>query len=147
MRTSSTGRQLICHYEGFSDRPYRCPAGYLTIGYGHLWRAGDPGVIDRATAERYLANDLREAERGIVNLIAVPLAQCQFDALVSFTYNLGSGALQRSTLRRAINREEHAAVPAQLLRWVYADGKKLPGLIRRRMAEGKLYQGVDPVGG
>jgi len=69
----------------------------------------------------------------------VPLTDGQFDALVSFTYNLGSGALQRSTLRRVINRKNHQNVPAQLMRWVWAGGRKLRGLVRRREAEARLY--------
>jgi lysozyme len=73
-------------------------------------------------------------------LITVPLTDGQVDALVSFTYNLGGGALQRSTLRRKINRKEHAEVPEQFMRWVWADGRKLKGLIRRREAEVMLYK-------
>lgn len=71
----------------------------------------------------------------MLRLIKVPLTDGQFDALVSFTFNLGSGALQRSTLRRKVNREEHADVPREFLRWVWAGGKKLKGLIKRREAE------------
>jgi lysozyme len=67
------------------------------------------------------------------------LTNGQFDALVSFTYNLGGGALQRSTLRRKINREEHGEVPEQFMRWVWAGGRKLKGLVRRRAAESELY--------
>jgi lysozyme len=75
----------------------------------------------------------------VLRLIAVPLTAGQFDALVSFTFNLGGGALQRSTLRRKVNREEHAAVPAELMEWVWAGGRKLKGLVRRREAEAALY--------
>ena len=80
------------------------------------------------------------AERAVLRLIKVPLTDGQFDALVSFTFNLGSGALQRSTLRRKVNREEHEEVPAEFLRWVWAGGRKLRGLVRRRAAESVLYQ-------
>lgn len=80
------------------------------------------------------------AERAVLRLISVPLTDGQFDALVSFTFNLGAGALQRSTLRRKVNREEHEDVPAEFLRWVWAGGRKLNGLIRRRRAEATLYQ-------
>ena len=69
----------------------------------------------------------------------MPLTDGQFDALVSFTYNLGGGALQRSTLRGKINREEHAEIPEQFMRWVWAGGRKLKGLVRRRAAEAGLY--------
>ncbi len=82
------------------------------------------------------------AKRSVLRLITVPLTNSQFDALVSFTFNLGGGALQRSTLRRKVNREEHDDVPAEFLRWVWAGGKKLRGLVRRREAELLLYQSV-----
>ena len=93
-----------------------------------------------------MRQDAQIAERAVLRLINVPLTDGQFDSLVSFTYNLGSGALQRSTLRRKINREEHAEVPEQLactelrfMRWVWAGGRKLKGLVRRRETEASLY--------
>ena len=79
------------------------------------------------------------AEGAVLRLIEVPLTDGQFDGLVSFAFNCGSGALQRSTLRRKVNREEHGEVPKELLKWVWSGGKKLKGLIRRREAEGRLY--------
>ena len=79
------------------------------------------------------------SERAVLRLISVPLTDGQFDALVSFTFNLGSGALQRSTLRRKVNRGEHEGVPAEMMKWVWAAGKKLPGLVRRRRQETKAY--------
>ena len=85
------------------------------------------------------------AVRQVLRLIRVPLADGPFDALVSFAVNLGSGALQRSTLRRKVNREEHAAVPAEFRRWVWAGGRRLKGLVRRRGAEAELYAS-QPVG-
>ena len=97
--------------------------------------------IDEATAEDLLRRDVETAERAVLRHIRVPLEDGQFDALGSFTFNLGSGALQRSTLRRKVNREEHAAVPAEFRRWVWAGGRKLKGLIRRREAEVGLYAG------
>ena len=79
--------------------------------------------------------------RAVLRLIRVPLEDGRFGALCSFTFNLGAGALQRSTLRRRVNREEHEAVPRELRRWVWAGGRKLKGLIRRREAEAALYAG------
>lgn len=79
------------------------------------------------------------AERAVLRLINVPLTDGQFSSLVSFTVNLGSGALQRSTLRRKVNREEHDHVPAEFRRWVWAGGKRLKELVRRREAEAALY--------
>jgi lysozyme len=138
------GLDLISHYEGFSPVIYICPAGYPTIGYGHLITEFNKEQflqgVDEGEALELLRSDVAIAERAVLRLITVPLTDGQFDALVSFTFNLGAGALQRSTLRRKVNREEHDDVPAELMKWVWAGGKKLRGLIRRRKAEGILYR-------
>lgn len=138
---TQNGLDLIKRFEGFSRTVYFCPAGYPTIGYGHVVKDDEHFLsgIDEAQAEELLRQDAQIAERAVLRLINVPLTDGQFDALVSFTYNLGSGALQRSTLRRKINREEHAEVPEQFMRWVWAGGRKLKGLVRRRAAESDLY--------
>ena len=143
MKTSQIGIDLIKRFEGFSATPYLCPAGYLTIGYGHLLQSpvvSRQSPVSEAEAEELLRGDVQVAEKAVMRLIAVPVTQHQFDALVSFTFNLGAGALQRSTLRRKANRGEHEAVAQELLKWVFAGGKRLPGLIRRRQAEAELYQ-------
>ena len=95
--------------------------------------------IDEEEAGDLLQRDVRWAERGVLRLIDVPLTDGQFDALVSFTFNLGTGALQRSTLRRKVNREEHAEVPREFMRWVWAGVIQLKGLVRRRCAEADFY--------
>ena len=138
---TQNGLDLIKRFEGFSRTVYLCPAGYPTIGYGHVVKDNEDfsAGIDEAQAEELLRQDAQIAERAVLRLINVPLTDGQFDALVSFTYNLGGGALQRSTLRRKINREEHAEVPEQFMRWVWAGGRKLKGLVRRRAAESDLY--------
>ena len=138
---TQNGLDLIKRFEGFSRTVYFCPAGYPTIGYGHVVKDDEDfsAGIDESQAEELLRQDAQIAERAVLRLINVPLTDGQFDALVSFTYNLGGGALQRSTLRRKINREEHAEVPEQFMRWVWAGGRKLKGLVRRRAAEGGLY--------
>ena len=135
------GIDLIKRFEGFSPTVYFCPAGYPTIGYGHVVKKGEDfsAGITQDEAEKLLRIDAQIAERAVLRLITVPLTDGQFDALVSFTYNLGSGALQRSTLRRVINRQNHSNVPSQLMRWVWAGGRKLRGLVKRRKAEGVLY--------
>ena len=139
---TQNGLDLIKRFEGFSRIVYFCPAGYPTIGYGHVVKDDEDfsAGIDEAQAEELLRQDAQIAERAVLRLINVPLTDGQFDALVSFTYNLGGGALQRSTLRRKINREEHAEVPEQFMRWVWAGGRKLKGLVRRRAAEAGLYK-------
>ena len=137
------GLNLIKQFEGFEPEIYLDAAGYPTIGYGHLIRKGEHKMfengISKSAAEALLAKDVWAAENGVLRLISIPLTDGQFDALVSFTFNLGSGALQRSTLRRKVNREEHDEVPEQLMRWVWAGGRKLKGLTRRRAAEVQLY--------
>lgn len=135
------GLNLIKRFEGFSRTVYFCPAGYPTIGYGHVVKPHEDfsNGITEGQAEGLLRQDAVIAERAVLRLINVPLTDGQFDALVSFAYNLGGGALQRSTLRRKINREEHDEVPEQLMRWVWAGGRKLKGLVRRREAESKIY--------
>lgn len=136
------GLNLIKHFEGFEPEIYLDAAGLPTIGYGHLIRSVEDfsGGISEEEAETLLADDVQIAERAVLRLVKVPLTDNQFNALVSFTFNLGSGALQRSTLRRKVNREEHAEAPPEFMRWVWAGGRKLKGLIRRREAEATLYQ-------
>lgn len=95
--------------------------------------------ISETEAEELLRKDVESAERAVLRLVNVPLTDGQFDALVSFTYNLGSGALQCSTLRRKVNRQAHAEVPEQLMRWVWAGGRKLNGLVKRRNCESSMY--------
>ena len=93
--------------------------------------------------QELLRIDAEAAERAVLRYIDVPLTDGQFDALVSFTFNLGSGALQRSTLRRKVNRQVHDEVPDQFNRWVWVGGRKLNGLIARRRMESSLYAMVD----
>ncbi len=137
------GLDLIKKFEGFSPTIYICPGGWPTIGYGHVVREHEreryETGIDLGTAAALLRNDVGVSERSVLRLIQVSLGDGQFDALVSFAFNLGAGALQRSTLRRKINREAHAHVPAEFSRWVWAGGRRLPGLVRRREAEAMMY--------
>lgn len=138
---TQNGLALIKQFEGFSAEPYLCPAGYWTIGYGHVIHDPKdyPYSITNDEALELLSHDIMKAENAVLRLISVPLTNGQFDALVSFTFNLGSGALQRSTLRRKINRADHADAPAEFRKWVWAGGKKLNGLVRRRAAESATY--------
>ena len=139
--TGERGLALIKESEGLRLSTYLDAVGKPTIGYGHLIRPGETfnGPISQQQAEALLRKDLADTEQGIAKAVRVSITQGQFDALVSFTFNLGAGALQRSTLRRKVNREEHADVPAEFMKWVWAGGKKLKGLIRRREAEAGLY--------
>lgn len=138
---TQNGLALIKRFEGFRAEPYLCPAGYWTIGYGHVIQNPKdyPYGLTEDEALEMLSHDVIRAEAAVLRLIAVPLTNGQFDALVSFTFNLGAGALQRSTLRRKINRSEHADVSAEFMKWVWGGGRKLNGLVKRRAAEAKLY--------
>ena len=142
-RITEDGLRLIRRFEGFSATPYICPAGYPTVGYGHVVKPQEmerfAAGITEDEANALLQKDVGVAERAVLRLISVPLTDGQFDALVSFTFNLGAGALQRSTLRRKINREEYAEAAPEFLKWVWAGGRKLKGLVRRREAEAALY--------
>jgi len=130
--------------EGLSSSVYTCPAGYATIGYGHLITKSESfKTITEDNAQELLRSDAEDAERAVLRYIDIPLTDGQFDSLVSFTFNLGSGALQRSTLRRKVNRQAHGEVPDQFNRWVWAGGRKLNGLITRRRMESALYVRVD----
>ena len=139
------GLALIKRFEGFSPEIYLCPGGWPTIGYGHVVRDDErerfADGIDEAAAEDLLRRDVEIAERAVLRLIRVPLEDARFDALCSFAFNLGAGALQRSTLRRKVNREEHDVATREFRRWVWAGGRKLKGLVRRREAEAGVYSG------
>ena len=151
-KITERGLQLIKDFEGFSATLYRCPAGYQTIGYGHLVRSFEHDRFASISAHSGLSNreasailreDVKAAERAVSRLIIVPLSHGQFDSLVDFTFNLGSGSLQSSTLRRVINRYDYDEAPHQLRRWVFAGGIKLRGLVRRRDADAVLFQMLD----
>ena len=139
------GLNLIKRFEQFVPHIYICPAGYSTIGYGHVIAEYEKNsfkdAIDEEKAGDILARDLKIAEHAVLTLVKVPLTDGQFDSLVSFTFNVGSGAFQRSTLRQKVNREEHDEVPHEFSRWVFAGRRKLKGLITRRALEAKLYMG------
>jgi lysozyme len=136
---SQRGAKLIMGFELLRLTPYICPAGYLTVGYGHLTNSREP--ITENKAELLLAGDLTRTTNAINKLIKVPLTQYQFDALVSFTFNTGNGALQRSTLRMKINRGEYHEAGDEFLKWIYGGGRKLKGLLRRRIIERKVFLG------
>lgn len=142
MKTSQKGIDLIKRFEGFSPTAYLCPAGVWTIGYGHTAgvRAGDS--VDEDTAEDFLREDLADAEGAVGKYVKVPLKQWQFDALVSFTFNLGSGNLYSSTLLKKVNRNpDDSAIRQEFEKWVYAGGRVLKGLVDRRKAEADMYFG------
>lgn len=151
---SDEGLDFIKRHEAlrlyvYDDATGRAPVngvfqGYPTIGYGHLIEPPETveqyrGGISEAMAEKLLRHDLKIAKRAVVRLINVPISEPQFDALVSFTFNAGAGALQRSTLRRKLNRGDYTAIPFEMNRWVHSKGRKLRGLVKRRKEEGSRF--------
>jgi lysozyme len=143
MRTGPQGIELIRHFEGCRFDAYLCPAGVWTIGYGHTADVKEGDSIDQEAAEAFLIEDLETFEQAVTRLVEVPLTQQQFDALVSWTFNLGAGNLAESTLLRKLNNYQYVEVPEQMMRWVRAGGKVLDGLVRRRAAEAALFQSKD----
>src|SRR5688572_17657443 len=124
MRTSDKGIELIKQFEGYCDVAYLCSAGVPTLGYGHTKGVKLGDTCTEAQAEEWLRQDLMSAERSVARLITRPLLQNQWDSLVSFVYNLGGGALQRSTLRQKVNRMEDAEAVAEFAKWTLAGGKR-----------------------
>ncbi|MBN8512446.1 MAG: lysozyme [Rickettsiales bacterium] len=138
--TNAQGIELIKEYEGFSQTPYICAAGRPTIGFGHKIRKKDKMVLlTLAEAESLLIQDLFIAERAVIRAVSRELTDNQFAALVSFTFNLGAAALQRSCLRQKVNYGQDKEAAREFLRWVYVGGKRLQGLANRRRAEGILF--------
>jgi lysozyme len=135
--------ELAKYFEGFYAKPYICPAGYATQGFGHLVKSLSVPPITREQGEEYLEKDLRDALQGTIRvcplLLTVP--ETWLGAIVDFVFNLGVGRLQTSTLRRKINAELWEDVPTELRRWVYSSGRKLTGLILRREAEARYFGG------
>ena len=143
MRISQEGVNLIKHFEGCRLEAYKCPAGVWTVGYGHTKGVKEGDAIEQEAAEAFLIEDLEAFEQAVARLVKVPITQQQFDALVSFTFNLGAGNLAASTLLRKLNNYQYAEVPEQMMRWVKAGGQVLDGLVRRRAAEAALFQNKD----
>jgi len=157
MRVSQKCIDQIKKDEGVRNRPYQCPALLWTVGVGHVIDpnhakvpmadrkalpipAGWDRVLSADEIDDILRTDLARFEAGVLRLIKVPLTQGQFDALVSFSFNVGLGNLQNSTLRMKVNRSEFEAAAEQFLVWTKAGGKVLPGLVKRRTHEKEMFE-------
>lgn len=153
MKASENCLALIREFEGERLTAYRCPAGKLTIGYGHTGTDVKSGMrIDIFQANILLRQDVAAAEAIVERSVKVPLTQGQFDGLVSFVFNVGAGAKgikdgfvtlkngQKSTMLKLINEGDFDNAARQFGGWVYGGGKKLPGLVARREAERKLFE-------
>lgn len=140
---NAKGLRLLKSFEGLRLNAYQDAVGVWTIGYGTTSGVYPGMQITEAKAEEFLRRDLRRFEAAVSDLVTVPLNEDQFSALVSFTYNVGEGALESSTLLRLLNQRDYQGAADQLLRWNLGDGVELPGLTRRRRAERALFLGQD----
>jgi lysozyme len=157
VKTGDQGIALIKHFEGCRKRPYRCPAGLWTVGYGTVLyldqirlkmperlsyplRPEHNREFSQDEIEGFLRAELRSTERGVARYCPASVGnQSQFDALVSFAYNCGLGALQRSSIRAAYNRGEIEEAADKFMKYTKAAGKELAGLVRRRSSERTLF--------
>jgi lysozyme len=157
MRVSEKAIRMICHHEGIKLRPYQCPALIWTVGVGHVIDpthaavkyeerknlpipAGWDRVLSMGEVDTILVKDLGRFERGVLRLCpAAAGRQGVFDALVSFSFNVGLGNLQRSSLRMKTNRGDFEGAAAEFMKWTKAAGKVLPGLVKRRLDEQRVY--------
>jgi len=156
MNVSDKAIKMITHHEGLRLKPYRCPAKLWTIGVGHVLypdqgkiplnerdsyqlRPEDNRVFTQEEVNNILKADLRRFEQGVSRYITVELSQGMFDALVSFSFNVGLGTLQRSTLRMKLNRGDKEGAAEELMKYCMAGGKVLRGLQNRRIDEKNLF--------
>ena len=139
MKASVDAYELIKQFEGLRLEAYLCPAGIWTIGYGHTSDVSPNSCITIQEADEYLHRDVASVELQL-NKLNLSLSQCQWDAIVSFVFNVGIGNFKASTLlaKIRINPDDNSIMD-EFLRWVYANGKVMKGLQKRRLAEMKLY--------
>lgn len=140
MKISQTGLDLIKSFEGLKLKAYQDVVGVWTVGFGSTGPHVKPGMIITAKqAEDLLRDDVSRFEACVSKQVSVPLSQNQFDALVSFAFNLGCGNLASSTLLRKLNAKDYAGASLEFTKWNRAGGSVLPGLTRRREAEKALF--------
>lgn len=156
MKVSPKAIEVIKHHEGVRFKPYRCPAKLWTIGVGHVLypdqgkmpldqrdsyqlRAEDSRTFSKEEVDGLLRFDLSRFEQGVAKYVTVPLSQGMFDGLVSFSFNVGLGTLQRSTLRQKLNRGDKEGAAEELMKYCMAGGKILKGLQNRRIDERAMF--------
>ncbi|CAK0768853.1 lysozyme [Gammaproteobacteria bacterium] len=149
LEISNFGLLLIKSFEGLKLSAYQDAAGFMTIGYGHKIKPDDdiPIHISEDQANAILAHDASIACHAVKKLVMFPLTQGEIDALTSFTFNLGAGALKKSTLLKLVNEGKMSLASIEFGKWINAGGKPLEGLRRRREAERKLFMGGLFMGG
>lgn len=151
MKVNKKGQNLIVYFEGEKLAPYKCSAGVWTIGVGHTGSLEAIGIdkpiekvksITQAQSRKLLAQDLEYFEKAVESAVKVPLTQDQFNALVSFTFNCGTGALKQSTLLKRVNlRDTPENIMSAFKMWCNANGKPVHGLIKRRVEEAQVFNG------
>jgi lysozyme len=156
MNVSPKAIEMVKHHEGVRFKPYRCPARLYTVGVGHVMypeqgklkiedrdgfplRPEDNRVWTKDEVDAILKADLARFEKGVATYCTVPLTQGMFDALVSFSFNVGLGTLQRSTLRSKLNRGDKLGAAEELLKYCLGGGKILKGLQNRRIDERAMF--------
>ena len=139
MKISQAGIDLIKRFEGLRLNAHLDAVGVPTIGYGSTQGVQMGDTITEAEAEALLMKDLARFEDGVTKLVKVPIDQNAFDALVSFSFNLGLGALAGSTLLKLVNAGDALGASKEFSKWKHAGGKVLPGLVARRAAESELF--------
>ena len=156
MNVSPEAIKVICHHEGIRYKPYRCPAKLWTVGVGHVLypeqgklkiedrdgfalHSGDNRQFTKEEVDGILRFDLARFERGVAQFCPVPLTQGMYDSLVSFSFNVGLGTLQRSTLRQKLLRGDKTGAAEELLKYCMAGGKILKGLQNRRIDERAMF--------
>ena len=143
MQIDEEGIESTETFEGLRLTSYQDGGGVWTVGYGHTGPDVKLGMtISQGQAESYLRTDLVTAVNAVEKEVKVPLTQGEFDALVDFTFNLGAGALQKSTLLRLLNEGKYELAAAQFARWDHIGAQAVAGLLRRRVAEAKEFSGV-----
>lgn len=143
MQISEEGRQLIKKFEGCELEAYKCSANVWTIGYGRTKNVSRGDTCTQEQADKWLEEELPVYGAYVSDAVLVPLDQNEFDALVSWVYNLGPTNLNNSTMLKVLNDNKKNEVPNQMRRWNKANGKVLEGLERRRLAESLLFEGKE----
>lgn len=139
MKMGIRGLEMIKEFEGFKGTAYLCPAKVWTIGYGTTKNVKQGQTVTQGQALLMLQVDVKQFESDVTSMVKVPLTQNQFDALVCFAYNVGSGNLKSSTLLKLVNAGDFNGAAAQFGRWNKGGGQVLAGLTRRRAAEAALF--------
>jgi lysozyme len=142
IRITKRGLERIANYEGFSHTPYREPNGTWAIGYGHNkpYKTDLPSWISREDALELFRKDIRRYESAVRDAVKVPISQCEYNALVSLCYNLGTGGFERSRVVYRLNRKQRFLAGAAFLLYVNSGGIRLLGLVRRRISERSLFR-------